>query len=615
MMVRIAHCHPERSEGSRDRTRRPISRSFAALRMTVVLLAVLVAGALRADELRFKQAFLPHLVRGMSDILKSFNPDTGHFGEGVWIVTDQNVVFTLAAAWSYKSDDNPYYHDAKVLNAIIAGGDALIAAQDQNGMWEFRKKDNSTWGQIYMPWTYSRWIRAYGIIRDAMPAEKRAAWEKAITRGVEGMIRTELVKDKIENIPTHDSMAVYHFGQLMNRDDYKSAATAYLDKVFAAQSPDGFWSENFGPVVNYNLVYVDAIGVYYAMSHDPKAKEALRRAAIYHSNFTYPDGSEVATVDERNPYHKSIVMPNVGFTFSPEGRGFIEHELKLLEGKPIGAEMAASYLLYGEKGEATPPPSEQPHYQHMIGDATNGALIHRDGQWFVCMSSYHPPPTFKLVNLAVVLKGDPFTVLPFTSVPSTRWIQDRQNFVSLFNDKTGLILGGGNTKMQPLWSTFTVGDVSKLHHTPGDQNPNFFPKPGLLHMPTDAHLDADDLQLDLTYYETKCHVRVDTSSPNQATLTYWIDDLPPQGASAHVPLLVDPKTIVANIARANDADHLTHRGWRISVPRGASLEYPVPPHNPYTKDGHIDSPDEARCVMTLPFTPAVRKYQITVEVP
>ena len=39
---------------------------------------------------------------------------------------------------------------------------------------------------------------------------------------------------------------------------------------------------------------------------------ALRRAAIYHSNFTYPDGSEVETVDERNPYHKSIVMPNVG---------------------------------------------------------------------------------------------------------------------------------------------------------------------------------------------------------------------------------------------------------------------------------------------------------------
>jgi hypothetical protein len=584
-------------------------------RATGILLLLITSCAIHADQLKFKQSFLPYLVRAVPEILKTEDPDTGHFGEGIWIVTDQNVVFTLAAAWSYKSDDNPYYHDSKVLNAIIAGGDAMIAAQDQNGMWEFRKKDNSTWGQIYMPWTYSRWIRAYGMIRDSMPAEKRAAWEAAINKGVEGMIRTELVKDKIENIPTHDSMAVYHFGQLMHREDYKSAATKYLDKVFAAQSPDGFWSENFGPVVNYNMVYVDAIGVYYAMSHDPKAKEALRRAAIYHSNFTYPDGSEVETVDERNPYHKSIVMPNVGVTFSPEGRGFIEHELKLLKGRPIGAEMAASYLLYGEEGEAIPPPSEQPHYQHMIGNANNGALVHRDGAWFVCISSYHPPPKFNLLNVRMMLKGDPFTLMPYTDVPGMRWIQDRQNFVSLFHDKTGLILGGGNTKMQPLWSTFTVGDVNQLKHTPGDQNPNFFPKPGLIHMATDANLDAEKLQLDLTYLDTKCHVRVDTSSPNQATLTYWVDEIPRLGVAAHVPLLVDSKRIEADIAKAKLGDHLSHRGWRISVPPGASLQWPVAPHNPYTKDGHIDSLDEARCVMTLPFYERVKKYQITVEVP
>jgi hypothetical protein len=583
--------------------------------MTVVLLLVTaMSPCLRADELKFKQDFLPHLVRGVEGILKNFDPKTGHFGEGVWIVTDQNVLFPLAVAWSYKSDDNPYYHDAKILNAIIAGGDALIAAQDPSGMWEFRKKDNSTWGPIYMPWTYSRWIRAYGLVRDAMPADKRAAWEAAITKGVEGIIRTELVKDVIQNIPTHDAMAVYHFGQLMNRDDYKSAAKAYLDKVFAAQSPDGFWSENFGPVVMYNMVYIDAIGAYYGMSHDPKAKEALRRAAIYHSNFTYPDGSEVETVDERNPFHKGTVMPNVGFTFSPEGRGYIQHELKLLKGRPIGPDIAAAYLLYGEEGEATPPPSEQPHYEHTIGDATNGALIRRDGPWFLCISSYHPPPKFNLINLRMMLRGRPFTILPFTNIPSTRWIQDRQNFVSLFHDKTGLILGGGNTKLQPLWSTFTVGDVNKLKHTPGDQNPNFFGLPGLLHMPTDAKLHADKLELDLTYYETKCHVRVDTSSPNQATLVYWVDEIPPQGVAAHVPLLIDSKTIASDIDKARGKDQLAHRGWRISIPPGATLAYPVAPHNPYTKDGHIDSPDEARCVMTLPFSESVKKYRINVEV-
>jgi hypothetical protein len=448
-----------------------------------------------------------------------------------------------------------------------------------------------------------------------MPAEKRAAWEKAITKGVEGIIKTELSKDVIQNIPTHDAMGVYAFGQLMNRPDWMAAAKNYLDKVFAGQSIDGFWSENFGPVVMYNMVYVDAIGAYYAMSHDPKAQLALKRAAVYHSNFTYPDGSEVETVDERNPYHKSVVMPNVGFTFSPEGRGYIQHELKLLKGKPIGPDIAAAYLLYGEEGEATPPPSEQEHYQHTIGDATNGAVINRSGPWFTCISSYHPPPRFNLINLRMILKGDPFTILPYTHVPSTRWIQDRQNFVSLFHDKTGLILGGGNTKMQPLWSTFIVGDASKLKHAPGDQNPNFFPKPGLVHMPSGAKLDAGNLKLDLTYYQTKCHVQVQTDSESHATIVYSVDEIPPFGVTAHVPLIVDSKKIEADIAKAKETGRLSHRGWRIALPKGATLEYPVAPHNPYTKDGHIDNPDDARCVITLPFSESVKKYQITVEVP
>ena len=28
----------------------------------------------------------------------------------------------------------------------------------------FRKKDHSTWGPIYMPWVYSRMVRAYYIL-------------------------------------------------------------------------------------------------------------------------------------------------------------------------------------------------------------------------------------------------------------------------------------------------------------------------------------------------------------------------------------------------------------------------------------------------------------------
>jgi len=33
----------------------------------------------------------------------------------------------------------------------------------------------------------------------------------------------------------------------------------------------------------------------------------------------------------------------------------------------------------------------------------------------------------------------------------------------------GLILGGGNTKLQPAWSSFTLGDITILSHRPDTQ--------------------------------------------------------------------------------------------------------------------------------------------------
>jgi hypothetical protein len=42
----------------------------------------------------------------------------------------------------------------------------------------------------------------------------------------------------------------------------------FMAKVVAAQTPGGWWVEHSGPVVAYNFVYVEALGIYYAMSRD-----------------------------------------------------------------------------------------------------------------------------------------------------------------------------------------------------------------------------------------------------------------------------------------------------------------------------------------------------------
>src|SRR5207248_239272 len=116
------------------------------------------------------------------------------FGTGVFIVRDQEPMYALAVAWATPDDGNPYFHSDEVLTAIIKAGDALIDAQKPNGMFLFKKKDGSEWGDIYMPWTYSRWIRAFALIRDAMPAEARERWSKALILGYNGILGHELVK-------------------------------------------------------------------------------------------------------------------------------------------------------------------------------------------------------------------------------------------------------------------------------------------------------------------------------------------------------------------------------------------------------------------------------------
>ncbi len=88
------------------------------------------------------------LVGSVPTILAS-QKSNGQFGDDPWICRDQHLILPLATAWSLEM--SPYYHSDTVLEAIVRGGDALIDAQDNMGMWTFRKKDHSTWGQISCP--------------------------------------------------------------------------------------------------------------------------------------------------------------------------------------------------------------------------------------------------------------------------------------------------------------------------------------------------------------------------------------------------------------------------------------------------------------------------------
>ncbi len=555
--------------------------------LKLVLIASLFPACLKAADLKYKEAFLAEIASHVPRVLKGFDPQTGRFGQGVWIVGDQNVMLPLAVV--YATPGTAYYKSDELLLVIIKAGDALIDDADANGQWIFRKKDGSTWGKISMPWTYSRWVRAYALIREDMPPEARERWGRALTVGYSHISKHDL--QHVHNIPAHHAMGLYAAGKALGRPEWQQQASEFLLKVAAAQAEGGYWSEGEGPVVNYNFVYIDALGNYYTMSGDARVLPALEKALAFHSHFTYPGGQNVETVDQRNPFSEGISPGNPGFTLTPAGRLWLHRQWSHAEFAKLSLDALALFVLHGQEGPMASPATQGSEELFVLteGGADRAATL-RKGPWFICLSAYTAP------------------------ISQNRWIEDRQNLVSIWHDATGLILGGGNTHLQPAWSTFTVGDMDLLRHTPGDESPDFRPKGELYHVPKTAELVRQpDLGLNLSYGPQACKVRIRVKSDR--TLEYHVEapdpgKLPVAAHLTLIPHLKQPlmtgqgRTLKLTDERLDlSSDQLggsiKHAGWSLHLPPGASLHWPALPHNPYRKDGRA-GPEEGRIELRIP---------------
>jgi hypothetical protein len=200
--------------------------------------------------------------------------------------------------------------------------------------------------------------------------------------------------------------------------------------------------------------------------------------------------------------------------------------------------------------------------------------------------------------------------------------------VSIYHDRTGLIVGGGNTKLQPAWSSFTVGDMSHLAHTPGDESPDFVPKGELYHVPKEAKLlTQPDVGLDLTYGPATCRLRVRPIDARTLECTVEATGAGELLRAAHltlIPHLEKPlstaggtRITVGDEPFTLSAEQLTGRidyaGYRVHLPGSASLHWPALPHNPYRKDGRA-SPSEGRIEIRIPLTSDAPRHRVRLEI-
>ena len=531
------------------------------------------------------------VIAGIPAILDRFDPKTGEIGDKPWICQDQNEIFTLAVAWGTPGKDNPYYHSPELLNVIAKAGEKLVDAQDEKGMWTFRKKDNSTWGQIHMPWTYTRWIRAYYIVKDALPPASKAKWEKGLLLGYK-YISQFCSGTGTHNITVYHAAGLYVAGLAFDKPEWCRISRRLMHLLVSRQAADGYWTEHFGPVVSYNFVYLEALGIYHHYSKDPVAKQALAKGAQFHAALLWPDGSAVSVVDERNHYSHNRRVGNVGFSCSPEGRRYLLQQLdrNIKYNRNVSAEFAAIMLLESDSGKAAPLPEKESSY------------VSNDGNFSVSRSA-----PFQWAMSAYACKA-----------PGNRWIMDRQTHVEIGHDKLGVIGSGGNTKMQPYFSTFTFGDPASFQPDYTTKKPVLHPKSNIQYVPEKAVLNGNTVQL--TYGQNQCSVTV---RPQGETLTleYKLLNTPDKAAMAHFPVIVtsslrdgNDKTLKDNAVYSGKdlANKLCYQnGLVITLPDDAVIRPRVIGFNPYDAYGKGDG---VRLVISLPFSGGKTVQNLTFSV-
>ncbi len=571
--------------------------------LPVAVLLTLTCGAMASDsqwkEWPPRDYLVASLVNAIPQYISLYHPETGKFNSEPWGSGDQNYIYPMAVAWSTEHPDNPYYHDPEILKIIARAGEVLTEQQDAKGMWLFTKRDGSTWGMIHMPWTYSRWIRAYQIVKDALPEDSRKVWETGLRLGYKGI--RSYADGGVHNIPTHHAMGLYIAGEVFENPEWQEAAKKFMARVIDEQSSAGFWSEHYGPVTGYGSVYVEALGIYYSYSHDPVALKGIGRASEFYSNALLPDGSTVQCIDERTLYSSSVNIGNLGFSWTPEGRGYLLQQVWRYSngGKNyVNGEYAAAMLMHGVSGDAIMPSSAGDSAVTIIGD--NDAAVTREKPWAWGFSGYVCDP------------------------PQNRWIQDRINLIDVYHDELGLVIGGGNTKLQPYWSTFTVGDPEVLKHKDGDEAPNFTPDVDLKWTADSSRLatKTGSSRMKLMYGDTKCVAVAQANEDDTLTLTY----MAPKGqrVEGHIPLMYrGPKITLGtgeivrlteermDVSSEQAGGYFVYRNLKVTLPKGTRLMWPARQHNPYTKDGHSGL-SAAKLVMVLPFENSDR-YDVTLS--
>ncbi len=535
---------------------------------------------------QFREGVLKLIQATVHSALERFDAKTGRICDvkGRWRVASQDVIYPMALLYRTAHPDNAYFDSPDMLSKIVAGGDALIAIQDEKGRFAVHK-NGAIWGYSYNCWAMYHWLETLNLVRTHLDADCCRRWTEALRLAFSGSAeQCELSLQQnpvwLSNIGAWHAMSLIRASSFFDRSSWRTAGEDYMRAVLKLQNPDGFWPEGGTPSTSYQSMWIHAVGLYYHFTRDQEALAVLERALEFVMTTTYPDGTGIETPDGRCRYHDQPSTKGLSaYALFPKGRRYARFLVeKLRQCDPATVEpqdLVTAYIHTADEDEA-PIPLERNTYLRTHG---NRLLVRRRRPWLYCLSAYVTPSAELFESW------------------HNRFHCDRQNLLSVWHEATGVLVGGGNSKGQPQFSTFAVLQNRRPHLAPDV-----------------AEISAgdDDDRLLLGYDDVKASLRVAFSDEDVLALTFTIHEapenthiragltlLPEHGSTicitGEAPWVVDPKIRHHKIWSAEPAGVfpvLTADNWSLTLPRNSGVEWPVYPYNPYMING-VASPKQA----------------------
>ena len=473
-----------------------------------------------------------------------------------------SAMLGAAVLYAKRHPTNPRYHDPKMLDLALRAGD-LVTAESERGNYE-------KWPDHHRD-TYM-WLETYRVLEAQLGEPRRARWRAQLERHVAVLAEeTRLRQDfpwyqspYIRTSPNHYSLwasTTHLAGRVLGNKTWTDLGARVMHR-FAAdeQSPDGYWGEHShsGPTPGYDHLTMTAVALYWEHSRDPAALKALRKSTDFHVSFTYPDGTPVDVLNDRNRRWGVSDWGHFGFSNFPDGRRYAAFLASFAQSGTVNLESVgrmAQNALYYRDGTSAPIPQEQ---QRSMRRMEIPAGIRKTGPWVVCLSG-----------------------IISTQAVDSQFYLDRQGHMSVFHEKLGLIITGANSKRQPELATFRERHIGQLFHMP---------------ISSRLQMGADLDRLSLAYHTFWANLDVPEPREDRAAFRVSITGKgrPPEEAALTLQLVLkagDDLETAAGKWRLNTerieltpqqiGGWLRHRGWTLRLDSLARLTWPVYPFNPY----------------------------------